>query len=230
MSKRLPIIVGALIIIIIAISAVVVLSQSKKSPQPSGQSPIAQQTEEQPAETTSKGTLKSLIGLGKNVTCTVTYPSADMTVNGTVYVAGDKRFRADFITNRNNKQSFSSNEDIDSHMIQEGGWSYIWSSASPQGTKMKVDENAPTPTPGPQNQNVDVNTEVEYKCSDWSVDNSKFTPPSEIQFLELGAPTMQSPNPTSTTNTTNQSQQQAICDQITNPEAKAACIEATSGN
>lgn len=219
MSKQLPIIVGAVIIIIIAIVAVVVFSQSKKSSQPSGETAVTQQAEGESAETTSKGSIKSLIGLGKNVTCTMTYPSGDGTTKGTVYVAGDKRIRGDFITNTQDKE-------MDSHMIQDGSWSYIWSSASPQGTKMKIEENVPTPTPGPQNQNVDVNTEVDYKCSDWSVDNSKFVPPSNIQFMEIGQITNQIP---SQTNTTNQSQK-AICDQITDPQAKAACIEATSGN
>ena len=216
MSKRLPIIVGVLVVII-AVAAVAVFTKSKKSSQ---ETPVPQQAEETSQEATSKGSIKSLIGLGKNVTCTVTYPSADGTVKGTVYVAGDKRMRGDFISNIEDKE-------IDSHMIAEGGWNYIWSSASPQGTKMKIEENVPTPTPGPQSQNVDVNTQVDYKCSNWSVDNSKFTPPSDIQFLEFSMPTIQTPNPT---NTTNQTQQQAICDQITDPEAKAACLDATSGN
>lgn len=218
-SKRLPLIIAVLVIIIV-IAAVAVFTLSKKTPKTSEETPAAQQAEEQPAETTSKGSIKSLIGMGKNVTCTVTYPTSDGTVNGTLYVANDKRMRTDFVT------TTSQNKQIDSHMIQDQGWSYIWSSASPQGTKMKIEENVPTPTPGLQNQNVDVNTEVEYKCSDWSVDNSKFTPPSNIQFLETGQPINQTP---SGTNTTNQSQK-AICDQITDPQAKAACIEATSGN
>jgi len=216
MAKRLPII-GAVIVVIIIIAAAAVFTLSKKSQAPSQEPTVSQLTEEGTQEVTSKGSIKDLIGLGKNVTCTITYPTDEGTSNGTVYVAGDKRLRGDFTIN-------FQDQEMDSHMIQDGIWVYTWSSATPQGTKMKVEENVPTPTPGAQTQNFDANTQVDYKCSNWSVDNSKFQPPSNIQFVEFSMPTPQS------TNTTNL-QQQSLCDQLTNPEAKAACLEAIeSGN
>ena len=219
MAKRLPVI-AAVIAVIIIIAAAAVFTKSKKSQTPSQETSVTQKTEEESQETANKGSIKDLIGLEKNATCTITYPISDGTAAGTVYITSDKRIRGDFTTNVEGK-------DIDSHMIAEGGWNYIWSSASPQGTKMKIDENAPSPTPGPQSQSVDVNSQVDYQCSNWSVDNSKFVPPSNIQFLEIGMPTLQTPQ---SANTQDKSQQ-SLCDQITDPEAKAACLEAiTSSN
>ena len=216
MEKRLPIIGGAIVVIII-IAAAAVFTLSKKSQTPPQEPTVSQTTEEETQGVTSKGSIKDLIGLGKNVTCTITYPTDEGTSNGTVYVAGDKRMKGDFTINVQGKE-------IDSHMIQDGNWIYTWSSATPQGTKMKVEENVPTPTPEPSGQSVDANTQVDYKCSNWSVDNSKFVPPSDIQFVEFNMPALQTP-------TTTNLQQQSLCDQLTDPEAKAACLEAIeSGN
>ncbi len=217
MSKRLPLIIAAVVIVIL-VAAVLAFTLSKKSSKTEQETTVTPNTEEQSQETTSKGSIKSLIGLGKNVTCTVTYPVDNGTAKGTVYVAGDKRVRADFVTNIENKQ-------IDSYMIQDGTWSYIWSSTTPQGIKMKIEENMPTPTPG-ASQNVDLNKEVEYKCSSWSVDSSKFTPPANIQFMDMTQTTQQMQNQADKAKENTKS----VCDQITDPQAKAACLSASGTN
>lgn len=212
MSKRLPLIIAA-VVTIIAIAAGAGIFLSKKSSKSQEETTATQKTEEKSQET-SKGTIKSLIGMGKNITCEVTYPSSSGTVKGTVYVAGDKRVRGDFVITTENKE-------MDNHMIQDGGWGYFWSSMVPQGTKMKIEENLPTPSPG-TSQNADVNTEVEYKCSGWSVDNSKFTPPANIQFTDMSQTIQQLQNQADKAKENTKS----ICDQITDPQAKAACLSA----
>lgn len=217
-SKRLPLIIAAVVIVIL-IAAVLAFVLFKKSSKPEQETTVTPNTEEQSSETTSKGTIKSLIGLGKSLTCDVTYPTSDGQVNGTVYVADDKRMRGDFvITTKENKQ-------MDSHMIQDAGLGYFWSSQAPQGTKMKIEENVPTPTPG-TSQNVDVNSEVQYKCSDWSVDSSKFTPPANIQFMDMTQSMQQMQNQADKAKENTKS----VCDQITDPQAKAACLSASGTN
>ncbi|OGD84423.1 hypothetical protein A2165_00660 [Candidatus Curtissbacteria bacterium RBG_13_40_7] len=220
MTKRLlPI--AAAVIIIIAVAAAALFFQLKKSSKPSGETPASQMMEEQTARTTSGSSIRDLLGFGNNVTCTITYPSENGETKGTVYVASDERLRGDFTSNMEDKE-------IDSHMIQDGTYSYIWSSSSPQGTKMKLEDISSRQSPGPesQNQNIDLDQKVDYQCSPWSVDNSKFVPPADIEFIDFTSTMMQMQDQT---NTTNQSQK-AICDTITDPQAKAACLEATGGN
>jgi len=212
MSKRLlPI--GAGILAIILIVVIVAVAASRK-PQSTPQSQTSTPAKTENAATS--GSLKSLLSGGKNQTCQVSYTVSGQTVAGTVYVAGGNKMRGDFtLTGANNVN-------MDSHMIVDAGWGYFWTSASPAGTKMKIEGTSPTPAAGSASQGADLNREMEYKCSDWSPDSSKFTPPSNIQFTDLTQTATNLQNQATTTTPDLKS----VCDQITDPQTKAACLSA----
>lgn len=212
MPKNLALILGAsIVVIIIAVLAYTMVSKSSKT----GQAPTtAESTQPQQA---TRGSIKSLLGMGKSETCDIVYP--DGNGKGTIYVV-DKKMRGDFTTMVNNQS-------MENHMIQDGDYVYFWSGT--QGTKMKVSTIA-TPTPGAtvgqQPQGADLNKDVDYKCSSWSVDNSKLTPPADVKFTDLTQ--MMTPQQTKSspqTGGTNSS----YCNPLTDPAAKAACINAGSG-
>ncbi len=209
MSKKIVIILAVIVILLVGIAGYTKLNKSSSSPvqDTSGSS---QQTGTSD-ETMSKGSIQGLLGQGKNVSCTISYPDAKIQ-DSKVYISGGK-MRGDFSV------MTDENKTVDSHMINDGTYMYSWSSMGSQGTKIKLDSiaEASKKADTTQNQNVDLNKEVDYKCSSWSVDSSMFVPPATIQFMDLSE-------------TMKQVQQQSPCDQITDSEAKAACQKAMRGN
>lgn len=208
MNKQLMIIGGAVVIALLALGAFMVLGKSANAP--SQVTEVANQAEQ---EDSSKASIKSLLGMGKNQTCTVNMPAGEGNSEGTVYVSG-KNMRMDFTT-------IAGGSNIEGHMIQDGEFMYSWSSAANQGTKIKISELA-MPAGSPSTSQVDLDQEIDVNCSDWSVDNSKFTPPADVTFVDftstLKQTQTQSPGMQTKPNT-------SMCDQITDPQAKAACLQ-----
>ena len=210
MPKSTPLIaVGAAIIIAVLVGGYFFLNKKSQAPQePSVTS------QEQKSETGGiKSSIKSLLSGGKNVTCTVKYPSADQTAEGKIYVSGQK-MRGDF-------NMMVSGKAIESHMISDEAYIYSWSSEAKQGVKFKVDQTEAKASP--TSESVDIDKEVDMDCSSWGVDNSKFSIPPDIQFTDLSEMMKQTPA------SGGQNQGSSACEAITDPAAKAACIKASSG-
>ncbi len=129
------------------------------------------------ASANAKGSLRSLLGLAKNQMCTFTSTAGGLDSIGTVYVSSTGEMRGDF------KTETSTSSTVESHMIVKGGTSYVWSGT--QGAKMDV--SATNSTAAGAKQSVDMDSQVDYKCSDWTVDSSKFTLPTGINFIDLKA-------------------------------------------
>lgn len=121
------------------------------------------------------GTIGGLLSMG-DVTCTVDMTSAS-DGSGTVYVSGGK-MAGDFSMTANGQT-------MSAHMINDGSFIYSWSDAAPQGVKMPVPAAGSTNTAPSGQQNFDPSTPVNYSCQPWTVDASKFTPPSSVNFMTL---------------------------------------------
>lgn len=212
-SKNIAIIAGTVGLIIVLFVAGYFAMNKKSAQNP--QNPETATSQEATSDAQTKGSIKSLLSAGKNQTCTIKYPQADQMGQGTVYVSASK-VRGDFLFTSEGKA-------FDSHMIQDGEFMYSWSSASTQGTKMKtsdLEKVQPSPTSG----QVDLNSEVNLDCSAWSVDNAKFSPPSNITFTDI----TQSMNQSQQSPTTQTKTGGSVCNQITDPAAKAACLQQLS--
>lgn len=167
-----------------------------------------------------KGTIQDLLLTGKSVTCTVTDETKEGGT-GVVFVSG-KRMAGDFKTTVEDKV-------VESHMITDGTYTYIWSSDQTEGIKMKVDETKITPGANGQpgsNEVFDLKKETGLKCSPWTPDNSKFVPPANIKFTDFTQIINQA-QPKTTGKTT--APQGSPCDQIEDTAAKAECVKALSG-
>ena len=207
------------VIVLLLIGGALYLNLGKSSTNPKDTGEMQGKTET--AGEMVKGSLKSLFGAGKNVTCTVN--NVDNNGSGTVYVAGNK-IRGDFTSKVDDKT-------IESHFIQDTEFSYLWSSEMEQGIKMKADlgaeetamsDNKNSQTSG--TEAVDLNKEVDYKCSNWSVDNSKFVPPSNIKFSDMSDLMM--PKTTPSKEGAMDKMEGSPCDQLPDAESKAACEKA----
>lgn len=214
MQKQVGIVVGAAVILFII--AIIAFNQFSKTSKTSSETSSSQKTES--SESLTRGSIANLLTSGKNVNCTMNYP--DGKGSGTIYVSG-KKMRGDFTVN------VETIGEVKSSMIQDGEYAYMWSDADKKGTKFKVSGiPAPSPTADSNNQSVDLNQEVDLKCSSWGVDPSKFTVPSDVEFTDMSA-MMEKVQDQSGAIQNNQSN---LCDSITDPQDKAACVSALSGS
>lgn len=139
------------------------------------------------SNTNVKGSLRSLLTIGKNVMCTFTSTAGGITSSGTTYIGSNGDMSGNF-------SSTTSSGTVASHMVMKGGMSYAWSGN--QGVKMNVaemNENSATSSNG---QSVDLDSQVDYKCEPWVRDESKFTLPSSVTFMDLSAMMKMAPGAT----------------------------------
>ena len=208
-NKTLVIVAVVVILALLGGAAYLSLSKSSKTVTPTEKTTV---TEPKTSPAGVTGTLKSLFG--KNQSCTITYPNNGG--SGTVYVSGNK-FRGDFTT------KIAGEKETTSQVVSDGVYTYVWSSESPTGIKMKIDVTSPTASA--QTGNFNLDQEVGLSCSTWGVDASKFTVPANIQFTDFSS--MTAPKAESKTTKT---QTASPCDQISNPAAKTACVNALNSN
>lgn len=168
------------------------------------------------------GSFRKLLGLGKSLSCAVSYTSTDThgagTYDGTVYVSGQK-MRMEFT-------SSVGDVSMKSNVINDGTQGYMWGSTA-QGTmaiKFPIDA---TQTSDAQKQKFNLDQNVNYNCKNWSVDESMFVPPADLKFMDMGA-MMKQAMPKGTEGIKNA--QCATCNQITDNSAKAQCLQTLSCN
>jgi len=144
-----------------------------------------------------KGSLMDVIKLGKSVKCTGSYSSADGNMEMTVYAAGKKSY-SEMIISTQEGGTFKT------YSIMDGEWMYSWTDMEgmpeeaaafmSMATKMKVSDmeelaadmpNADDYKAGAQEKTQAFQKEFDYKCKAWIPDNSKFTPPSDIEFSDI---------------------------------------------
>lgn len=208
-----------LVIIVVAVLVLALLGYfGYMQMQKGGTNPI-QQAVEQTSESVTKGTIKSLLGANKNVTCKTT--AKDQSGSGTIFVAGSK-MRGDFSSQVEGKSMMT-------HMIQDDEFAYMWSDEDSRGTKFKIDVNQPEPSlPAGSSVNSkaeNLDDEVDMNCSSWIPDGSKFKPPGEVQFTDLSK-MMENTKIQNKTGTTAPKVDSSICDQIEDADAKAQCLNA----
>ena len=127
----------------------------------------------------TKGSLRSLLGLSKNAMCTFSSTAGDTSSSGTVYISARGDMRGEF------KSQTTGSGSVESNMIVKGGTSYVWSGT--QGMKMDVSATTSASADASAKQSVDMDSQVDYKCEDWTLDSSKFSVPTSVNFLDLGA-------------------------------------------
>lgn len=126
------------------------------------------------------GSFKELATRGGDWKCVIQASantgSGEAISEGVVYVSG-KKMRGDFVSTVEGTR-------MESHMISDGEYSYTWSSAYPQGFKMKITESG-TGNPATSGQGMDANQEYSYDCDPASSDTALFVPPQSVTFMSL---------------------------------------------
>lgn len=177
MNKRILIIAGVLIVLIIVIT--VLFSQDNNinttvntTPSPE---PVSYVTE--PPASDQNQTYKQFLSSGKSEICTFSTNIDNSFTNGTIYAALGK-IRAD-ITYTGPKGS------IQQHLLVDAYETYMWNNAGNQGIKFPVTDKAPEdPIAALPNKS----------CSPWVANTAVFEIPATIIFTEITG--LQLPNVT----------------------------------
>ncbi len=144
-----------------------------------------------------KGSIMDVLKLGKSVKCTGSYSNEDGSMEMTVYAAGKKSY-SEMIMGTKEGGTFKT------YSIVDGEWMYTWTDMEDMpeeaammmsmATKMKVSDmeelskdmpNAGDQQAANQEKSQAFQKEFDYKCKAWIPDNSKFTPPSDIEFTDI---------------------------------------------
>lgn len=133
-----------------------------------------------PKDFNEKTTLAKLVEKGGSHKCTFSHTTQVGTSTGTVYIYG-KKIRGDFVSKVSIAELPGLN-DIHSSMISDGESIYTWSSMTPEGYKASVQQETSTTT---TQTNVPTNQELDYSCTAWMVDESKFSLPTHITFKTI---------------------------------------------
>ncbi len=145
---------------------VYVMTQNSSAP--------ATETSTETEESASAGTFADLMARVGSWTCDAKATHEGGMSEGTVFMDGGK-LRGDFVATM-------AGQTVNTSFIALDGYMYTWTDMLPQGMKVKMEEASGTSG----GQGIDPSTPVEYSCSVWIADQSKFALPS-IEFFEIGA-------------------------------------------
>lgn len=150
-----------------------------------------QQNETKQVETTNetKTSLSALLEKGDPQKCTYSGEIEGGEYTGTAYFSSDKQMRNDY-------KSTVNGETRDGSMIITDGTQYFWNTETKKGFKTAITADDSQQTSSEENDSVDTNAKFTFNCDTWTVDDSKFTPPSDVTIQDLtqlmqGVPTGQ---------------------------------------
>lgn len=175
MSKNL---VVTIVVILIVLAAGGYFLVNRSNPQPSisdSQTSVAE-----PVSNGQRMSIKEFMSMSGSQQCE--FSDVESGSSGEVYLAEGK-MRGDFSSKVNG-------DTVNSHMINDGNNIYIWMDNQTTGFKTSLqvmEEMSKEEGMTGVNQTVDLNKQVEYTCQAWSVDEAKFSVPTEIKFQDIGA-------------------------------------------
>lgn len=167
-----------------------------------------------------KGNIQDLFEKGTNMTCTFKYVEDENTSEGTIYVSG-KKMRGNFSLRQADGAAFASN------VIRDETYGYTWMEGQAQGTKIKIETSEEILEESSENNKKNElfaldNKDIDYDCKPWSVDNSMFTPPTNVKFQDISSQVKQMKEVTGL----EAESQCDSCTQFTNKMAREQCLQA----
>jgi hypothetical protein len=163
--------------------------------------------------------IKDLLASGENIQCTYSFTDDDGNENtGTTYIA-DERLRGSFTLNN------AENGIQTSNMLRDTDYQYVWNDGSNEGFKTKVEaidseENQPAENTNEQ-EAIDQDQKYDFDCSEWSVDETVFEVPANVEFTDYSSRIEQSRQ----LQEGMESNQQDACKQLSG-QAREACEDA----
>ncbi len=128
-----------------------------------------------PVEVTGIGSLNHLMGLGSNLTCSVSTTGPAPRRFGTAYLSGSLA--------RVNLNTVIGSSDLSSAMIDADGYLYVWMPVGTHGIKLLAASGA-SGSAAVSYGGIDPSQTLSYSCNLWKTDTSLFVPPQNIAFTD----------------------------------------------
>jgi hypothetical protein len=127
----------------------------------------------------ARQTLHDLISSGATQTCTfsIAATATSSGLSGTIYMASGS-MSGDFV------KTSTAGKATSAHMIVANGEDYLWSDALSRGIKMPWSA-ANSAELASKYGSIDIGQPTAYTCASWTPDQSKFTLPAAIQFIDV---------------------------------------------
>lgn len=124
--------------------------------------------------TNSQMTLKELLAGDASQQCTFIDNTNDTATQGMIYVSGGK-VRGDFSTTQQGKT-------VSVHMVADGAAMHTWADGMKDGVTVSM--MAAKPAGAPQ-QGYDPDKKIDYHCTPWTADTTKFDLPKDVNFRDV---------------------------------------------
>lgn len=177
--------------------------------------------------------INSMLGMNKNTHCTM----QDELSKTDIYVGNGKT--------RTTMSMTTEELTLVNHAIIDGEWMYSWQEGSDQGTKMNwklleeqtkelqkeftdMAEDYTEETEDDDTYLGNLDLTLDYKCTDWKVDNAMFELPKDVTFIDQMEAIQDISN--SMKEGADSEDMCGFCDSITEGEAKVACLESFGCN
>jgi hypothetical protein len=222
MTRQAIIAIAVGVIIVLGASAAFLYSKTQKTEKIAATVAV----KESKSEKAKMSSIVDLLSKNENTKCTFSSSTDEGETSGTVYVSGDKA--------KVELETTTGKEKTTIYTIRQGDTFYMWGDSLPTGMKMtmNVDEwaqKAKQPQTKEALSTFDPNSDVDFKCSAWTVDPSLFIAPTNVKFISIQG--MMNPTGTATedkttetSEKTNTTDQCSICSALTG-DAKNVCLK-----
>lgn len=194
----------------------------KKAPadNQTGNTPVNSSEENDEVSLTASA-LEMLRG-GKSLHCTFSFKDEveKMEQSGEFYVDGQNgKFRSEIDATVSSPNQMK----IKMHSISDGQYAYSWNSTNDKtGFKVKLEE-ASNVSETDKQKTGDLEQKIDFKCRNWSVDNSMFELPAGVTFTDMNQmiQDLKKPSAGAGVNLC------AMCDMISDAAAKSECQQSS---
>jgi hypothetical protein len=125
-------------------------------------------------------TINEFLAVGKNQKCTISTTSGDTKITGTMYFSSNRKMSAEYT-------SVTADKTTTGNMIITDNVQYFWAPSSNQGVKINLSEsvNDGGEAGSSANSGLDTGKQYDFKCQSRTVDEAKFTVPTNVTFLDF---------------------------------------------
>lgn len=128
-------------------------------------------------------TIADFLAASQTQKCTFSYKEGTSDASGTMYFASGRKMSGDFKTVTDGKPT-------DGNMIIANNTQYFWTPNTNKGVKIElttVGSNSDDQASGAESasQGLDLDKNYDFNCSSWTLDESKFTVPTNVDFIDL---------------------------------------------
>lgn len=128
-------------------------------------------------------TVASILSAGKTQKCTFSYKEGTTDISGTMYFSSGRKMSGDFKT-------ITEGQTTNGNMIISDNTQYFWTPDTNKGVKINL-TSAESSTDGSSSgstsasQGLDLDKNYDFNCSSWTLDETKFVVPTNVEFMDL---------------------------------------------